>query len=294
MKVLQTLVVICLFARVGTSCGGTAIGNGRNVTVAESGDVPKALQSAALTCSVVSKARTGVDTSTIGCNLIDAEEKKVDATANGIALSYSVVNPSAQVDVVVVPQEYTDRLYNVIAVLKGPDTLSTNTFADSFKLAAVATYGSSGSKTFSSSTPKAFSSSVSIANWSVVNPSGDRYAVDLKTGLKWKPYDAKEYTWEQASKMCADLTYAGITTWRLPNLSEFHVAAGDGIYHATTLSTLEFLSYGRVFWVNIPADKKLPAGVFEEADLYNFTNSLDQTIERHDIGSRQPAICVSE
>ena len=50
--------------------------------------------------------------------------------------------------------------------------------------------------------------------------SGDTVVTDDVTGLQWTKGHVSGATWKEALKYCQDLTYAGYSDWRLPNINE--------------------------------------------------------------------------
>ena len=53
---------------------------------------------------------------------------------------------------------------------------------------------------------------------SVVN--GDEIVTDAATGLVWQKEDVSGKRWREALEYCENLTYAGYSDWRLPNINE--------------------------------------------------------------------------
>lgn len=54
----------------------------------------------------------------------------------------------------------------------------------------------------------------------VVVDNGDGTITDTKTGLVWQKADAGPMTWREAVAACENLSLAGYTDWRLPELEE--------------------------------------------------------------------------
>ncbi|HNR97951.1 MAG TPA: DUF1566 domain-containing protein [Planctomycetota bacterium] len=59
------------------------------------------------------------------------------------------------------------------------------------------------------------------SSWKRFTDNGDRTVTDNCTGLMWQNETAPgEYTWQDALKYCENLTLAGHSDWRLPNVRE--------------------------------------------------------------------------
>jgi len=71
--------------------------------------------------------------------------------------------------------------------------------------------------------------SVSTFNESTVS---DKVIVtDTVTDLIWQKEYSGTLTWVNALNYCEDLSYAGYTDWRLPNIEELKTLVNDSIYY---------------------------------------------------------------
>jgi len=82
--------------------------------------------------------------------------------------------------------------------------------------------------------------------------NGDGTITDNATGLMWvaNPTAAGvggTYTWTDAISACENLSYAGYTDWRLPNVKELHSIVDYGTYNPC-IDTTYFTSTAGLYW----------------------------------------------
>ena len=58
------------------------------------------------------------------------------------------------------------------------------------------------------------------ASFTASTANGDEIVTDSTTGLIWQKGEAAGKNWKEALEYCENLTYAGYTDWRLPNINE--------------------------------------------------------------------------
>lgn len=61
--------------------------------------------------------------------------------------------------------------------------------------------------------------------------NGDGTVTDANTGLMWQQGEAGSMNWENAITCCEDLSLAGYTDWRLPNIKELESITDDSLYN---------------------------------------------------------------
>jgi len=61
--------------------------------------------------------------------------------------------------------------------------------------------------------------------------NGDGTVTDDNTGLVWQEGEGGQKTWEDAISYCEDLSLAGYTDWRLPNIKELESITEDTLYN---------------------------------------------------------------
>ena len=75
-------------------------------------------------------------------------------------------------------------------------------------------------------------------SFTVQKISGDNVVVDNNTGLQWQQkLSIKTFRWSNAQSYCEDLTYAGYSDWRLPDLMEFFTISDLGRKHVAFNTT---------------------------------------------------------
>ncbi len=82
--------------------------------------------------------------------------------------------------------------------------------------------------------------------------NGDGTITDNATGLMWvaNPTSAGvggTYTWANAIPACENLTYAGYSDWRLPNIKELMTIVDYSVYNPS-INTTYFTSQANFYW----------------------------------------------
>ncbi len=80
------------------------------------------------------------------------------------------------------------------------------------------TVSAGGTKRFHSRCVRDAGGGLKLASIHTVN--GDGTVTDNRTGLIWVQADTVDKTWDEALRYCEDLTMAGSSDWRLPNIKE--------------------------------------------------------------------------
>ena len=60
--------------------------------------------------------------------------------------------------------------------------------------------------------------------------NGDHTVTDITTGLMWQQDEGGYMDWEEAITYCEDLSLAGYTDWRLPNIKDLESITDDSFY----------------------------------------------------------------
>jgi hypothetical protein len=112
-----------------------------------------------------------------------------------------------------------------------------------------------------------------------IRDNGNGTVTDLVNGLTWKrcsegqeddgacSAEAGEFEWSRAKRHCEDLTHAGFSDWRLPNLNELLVLSEFRLKHDGTFQSLFPHSMGGEYWTILSWEKH-PYGSF----VVNFNN----------------------
>ena len=88
----------------------------------------------------------------------------------------------------------------------------------------------------------------------VITKNAEATYKDTTTGLEWAK-DAGDSTWQDAKTRCENLTFAGKTDWRLPNINELHTIMP--VYNEEFLLDDDNDDYGDLrgpFWASTDAD----------------------------------------
>jgi len=79
--------------------------------------------------------------------------------------------------------------------------------------------------------------------------NGNGTVADNKTGLLWQQGEGGTKTWENAITYCEDLSLAGYTDWRLPNIKELNSIIDYEIYNPSIdINFFPDLSYTSYYW----------------------------------------------
>jgi len=90
--------------------------------------------------------------------------------------------------------------------------------------------------------------------------NGDGTITDLNTNLMWKRDESPDMNWREALKYCEELTLAGYSDWRLPNMKE--------IATLIDLSCKDGLWYNKEFFPDV---KTTPLGFYWASTTYGDT-----------------------
>lgn len=73
--------------------------------------------------------------------------------------------------------------------------------------------------------------------------------IDHRSGLVWQQVETLDKAWDEAVRYCEDLTLAGVSDWRLPNLRELRSINDEGRVRPS-LDTSYFPGVAAIFWTS--------------------------------------------
>ncbi len=78
--------------------------------------------------------------------------------------------------------------------------------------------------------------------------NGDRTVTESNTGLMWQQDEGGSMNWEDAISYCEDLSLAGYTDWRLPNIRGLESITDDSIYNPAIDTNLFPDAHASYYW----------------------------------------------
>jgi len=78
--------------------------------------------------------------------------------------------------------------------------------------------------------------------------NGDGTVTDGNTGLMWQQEEGGSMDWEGAITYCKDLSLAGYTDWRLPNIKELESITEDSVYNPAIDTNYFPDAYASDYW----------------------------------------------
>jgi len=128
--------------------------------------------------------------------------------------------------------------------------------------------------------------------------SDGKTVTDTRTGLMWQKGYATDKSWQEALKYCEDLTYAGYSDWRLPNINELasllnHETPGipysyfpdmpstyNKGFHSSSASKLKYHRYVHFYYgyssetKNVQNVRCVRSDICEEGKIWNGTECV--------------------
>lgn len=90
------------------------------------------------------------------------------------------------------------------------------------------------------------------ANAGDFTDNGDGTVSDGNTGLMWQQAEGGSMDWEDAITYCEDLSLAGYTDWRLPNIKELESITEDSLYDPAIDTNYFPDAHASYYWSSTP------------------------------------------
>ncbi len=82
--------------------------------------------------------------------------------------------------------------------------------------------------------------------------NGNNTVTDRATGLKWQQEEVGQMLWADSLEYCEDLSLAGLSHWRLPNIKELESITDDTTYDPSINTDFFPNAYSSFYWTSSP------------------------------------------